>query len=83
MSRKKTGAGRPETFADRVSAEEGERYRSSRAGSRMLGVGEELLIGLAQRGHVQAVTRPMENGHTAWFFSDRTLDSLRDRLAGP
>jgi len=77
MSRKKTGAGRPRTFTDDVAAEEGRPLVSARSAARTLGIGVELLIGLAQRGHVEAVTRTSDEGQTVWMFPTEEIDRLR------
>lgn len=77
MSRKKTGAGRPDTFVDAVAAEEGRPLVSSRTAARTLGIGVELLIGLAQRGHIEAVTREGDEGQTVWMIPVSEVERLK------
>lgn len=81
MSRKKTGRGRPETFTDIVAAEEGQPLLSSRAAAKKAGIGVELLVGLAQRGKVEAITRVSPEGHKVWFFTVRTVELLVEMTA--
>lgn len=81
MSRKKTGRGRPETFTDTVSAEEGQRLLSARTAAKKAGIGVELLVGLAQRGNVQAITRVSPDGYRVWFFTEDTVARLVEMTA--
>lgn len=81
MTRRKTGRAQ-ETWANRVSAEVGVTVQSARATAKALGVGVELLVGLAQRGAVDAVPRTKHDGATEWFFTDKTIAYLKCAIGG-
>lgn len=80
MTRKKTGRVMPPTFAQRITAEIGESVLSVESAGKALGVGPELLIGLAQRGHIRAISREGDMGRFYWFIPAAELESLRARI---